>query len=102
MKVCFSADQVYLNSLKTDVTTLKKMLKLPCEFEDVYNSITSLRRNALAATYYGKNEIAQQCPVIEFSMQYFTYNDSKRRIVLLHEMIHACQRFNDLSELNSQ
>ncbi len=102
MKICFSSNQNYLKPLQNDVLELKQSLELPCEIDDIYRPLSKLRENGLASTFYGTEEITQKYPVIEFSSQYFECNDSRRKIVLLHEIIHAYQRLGSLSELNSK
>lgn len=102
MKICFSADNNYLKLLQSDFIKLKQTVELPCEIHDTYRHLSNLREDGLAATYYGMVEIAEKCPVIEFSSQYFGYDNNRRKIVMLHEIIHAFQRSNSLSELNSK
>lgn len=102
MKICFSADQIYLSSLQTDVLELKQSLELPCEIEDIYRHLPKLRENAIAGTFYGNEEIEQKSPVIEFSNRYFTCSKTRKKIVILHEIIHAYQRSGSLSQLNSK
>lgn len=103
MSIAFASYPFQLDKLKTDFNLLKNSEKLPCKFEPYYSPAQKLYyKENIATTTYGK-ELGGDLlpPYIEFS-KYFNYSDSERKIILLHEIIHACQRKNDLFGVNDK
>ena len=103
MSIAFASYPYKLDQIKIDFKALKHSEKLPCEFEPYYSPATKLYfKDNIATTTYGKKLGGNLLPpYIEFS-KYFDYENSERKIILLHEIIHACQRKNDLFGVNEK
>jgi len=111
MKVCFSIPSYcikdlpnvdVLEILKNDYALLKK-ISLPCDVEECFEITDHARyKIGIAVTFYTKSDIQKGYPNIEINIQYFARSAEERRLILLHEIIHACQRVNELSEINKK
>lgn len=88
-----------MNDLADDLKALSN--NLPCEFTSIFEANTkSIEPENIATAYYSTEQIALGYPIIEINPQYFLdFSISERRLILLHEIIHACQRTNELHDL---
>jgi len=100
MKICFSTSSYQIDELKNDYNAISK--DLPCNVEPIFDvNVESAHPNDIAVTLYSTEQIKLGYPIIEVNPQYFVdFSEGNRRLILLHEIIHACQRTNELSELN--
>jgi len=101
LKILFSTSSERIEELKQDFEDVKNDYGLPCEITPDYVSVSNFRTNlGVAVTYYEDVQIQQGFPEIEIPPQYFDL--SERKLTLLHEMIHACQRSSSLESLNKE
>lgn len=103
MKVEFNTASWETDKLKDDLEYLKNTFGLPCEIEETINACREPRApNDPAIAFFGKNEVKTGIPVVEINTQYFNEKKEKRILVLLHEIIHCCQRANGLKKVNEK
>ena len=90
-----------LDILRSDFKQLGE--ELPCDSTIQFREVSELNNpDQIAVTTYG-NELTGIVlpPYIEFST-YFQLDVLERKIIFLHELIHACQRKNDLLGINQK
>ena len=101
LKILFSTSSEHLEELKQDFEYVKNEYGLPCKITPEYVSVSSFRANlGVAVTYYEDVQIQMGFPEIEVPLKY--YDLSERKLTLLHEIIHACQRTSSLETLNKE
>lgn len=88
--------------LKADFISLESNIILPCSFSHSYQELDDDNSNLLAATIHGKTQEEKKATDIKFFEQYFQLSSDERQIILLHELIHACQRSNSLKDWNTK
>src|SRR6185437_6003184 len=102
MKIWFSAPIDCLDILKEDFKELKKY-DLPCNIEEIFFSYDNPRCPAcIAVTFYTKEDLEKGYPNVETNTKYFQMDSYERKLILLHEIIHTCQRVNDLNKINEK
>lgn len=103
MKVYFSTPSYCIQGLTSDFEELKKLVLLPCDTDEFYEQ-NKIPRSAIdiACCYYGEEEISKGHVLIEVNPHFFQEDDLARQLILLHELIHACQRTNELLQLNQK
>lgn len=103
MRVCFSTPGYCIPNLTSDFEKLKKLVTLPCKVEEFYEP-NKIPRSAfnIACCYYGEEEISKGHVLIEVNPQFFQEGNLAKQLIILHELIHACQRTNDLLHLNQK
>lgn len=89
--------------LQEDFNSLESNVRLPCSFSHFYQKLDDDDDlNLLAATIYGKTQEEKNATDIKFFESYFQLSSDERKIILLHELIHACQRPNLLKDWNKR
>lgn len=90
-----------LSLLESDFAKLNE--ELPCDSNLDFREVSTLNNpDQIAVTTYGEELTGIVLPpYIEFST-YFQLEDLDRKIIFLHEIIHACQRQNDLLGINQK
>lgn len=82
-----------LDKLGTDFQKLLQIInRLPCELIVDFNSRVVLRAQNTPTTYYGRERTNNLPAICEFPENHFHDPEQLRLIILLHELIHACQR----------
>ena len=103
MNIEFQTASWEVNELKNDLQYLKNTLGLPCKFQETVNpSTTPCSPTDIAITFFRKDEVKTGIPVVEVNTQYFKEKREKRILILLHEIIHCCQRVNELKTINEK
>lgn len=93
----------YLEILKKDYDDLKKEREKLCKLEESFLKTDQISNEVqYAITHYGKEEMENHYVRIEVTRQYYEKTDAVRKIMLLHELIHACQRSNELLNWNKK
>lgn len=83
----------FLGQIKTDLSQLCSQInELPCNLTVDFESQFILRVQHTPATFFGAERINGFVPVCEFPDRHFSESNNLRLIILLHELIHACQR----------
>lgn len=102
MKIQFSSWKK-IEVLQNDVKELKKEWEPPCEFEPIFEKIDFPKNISEFAYCSIELEKEKGHAVIVAAPMYFDIRNAKlRKLILLHELIHACQRKNDLHEFNKK
>ena len=100
LKICAFPDKI--SKVKEDYESITLSPFPPCKISDV--SFGELQQgdfgNMIAATYFGEKRMEQNIVEIQIYSPYFELNSKKRQIVIIHELIHACQRYYELKEYN--
>lgn len=82
-----------LNILRSDFQNLSNTVNtLPCNIQADFQNRLVLRAQHTAATYFGHERVHDFSAVCEFPQNYFDDPEQTRLLILLHELIHACQR----------
>lgn len=89
-----------VKTLKNDFYELKKWISLPCKFSPVFIKAKLTEDTEVAATYFDPAYLDET--VIEVAKTYFSFKDRDRRMILLHEMVHACHDKGQLFELHNE
>ena len=100
MKIIFQSQKN--DVLKEDFSSLQSIVDLPCSFSHLYEKLDDDESNLLAVTIHGKTQEEKNATDIKFYELYFKLNSEERKIILLHELIHACQRNDILKSCNTQ
>ncbi|MCY4492192.1 MAG: hypothetical protein OXC46_12140 [Thaumarchaeota archaeon] len=102
MNIKFQTAGWDVQTLEDDLKSLKTTLGFPCEFSYIVNPCSVSRSpDDIAIAFYAKNEIKTGIPLVEMNSEYFEIEDMQKRIlILLHEIIHCCQRVNELEKIN--
>lgn len=102
--IAFAARPYQLEQLKKDFKVLNDSEELPCECDAYFTPASKLHyKGNIATTTFGK-EIGEGellPPYIEFD-SYFNFEEKQRKFIMLHEIIHACQRKNELYDINTE
>ena len=103
MKIEFQTATWEVQNLEGDLQRLKDTLGFPCEFSStVVASKEPRSSNDVAIAFYGKNEINAGVHLIEINTKYFKHKQDDRILILLHEIIHCCQRTGALQKVNDK
>ncbi|MDE2589069.1 MAG: hypothetical protein KGL95_05335 [Patescibacteria group bacterium] len=104
LKIWFTTTTDNLETLRKDFADLKKLTGLPCEMNDEFFSAYTNPRysKAIAVAFYVEEDVKRGYPNVEANEEYFKMESYARKLVLLHELIHACQRFNELKIINEK
>lgn len=87
-------------TLRRDFYELKKWISLPCEFSPLFIRAKPTKETEVAATYYDPAYL--DYTRIEVAKPYFYFKPRDRRMILLHEMVHACHDKGPLFELHNE
>lgn len=100
MKVLFTST-IKIDDLWENYNQLS--MKLPCTIEPIFDINPSPRNTQdVAVAFYNESDIKNGYPTIEVNSEYFSLSILDRKLILFHEIIHACQRANDLASLNKK
>jgi len=93
----------FIDDLKQDYNNLKNEREKLCQLEESFFETDDIAENIrYAVTRYGKGEMEGGYVKIEVADKYFEQTIEIRKIMLLHELIHACQRPNELLNLGKK
>jgi len=81
-----------LGNLRAIFQTQSDAIAIPCNLTVNFESRLVMRAQDTPTTFYGRERIHNFSPVIEFPDNFFNEANQLRLIILLHELIHACQR----------
>ncbi len=103
MKIDFQTPTWEVQTIEDDLEYLKNSLGYPCEFQSTVNPCKEPRcPNDVAIAFYGSKEMKTGIPVVEINSLYFEKDQDDRILILLHELIHCCQRINELKSINNK
>lgn len=103
MKIEFQTATWEVQTLEDDLNYLRDTLGFPCEFKNEVKPEKNPRcPNDVAIAFFGPKEVITGIPIIEINTQYFEKNRDDRILILLHEIIHCCQRVNELKFINDK
>lgn len=89
-----------VKTLKDDFYELKKWILLPCKFSPIFIKAKLTEDTEVAATYFDPAYLEDT--VIEVAKTYFSFKDRDRKLILLHEIVHACHDKGQLFELHNE
>ena len=103
MKIEFQTTSLEIQTLTDDLEYLKNTLGLPCNFNKIVNASEQPRYpNNIAMTFFVSEGVKTGIPIVEINTQYYEYDRKDRILILLHEIIHCCQRANKLKLINDK
>ena len=103
MKIEFQTASWEIQTLTDDLEYLKNTLGLPCNFDKIINASKQPRRpDDVAIVFFTSKEVKTGIPIVEINTQYYEYDREDRILILLHEIIHCCQRVNELKSINDK